>query len=113
MFESVDLADCGSSIMHSAHTYRTGFLWLTKNECSGSRYPAYLEPLNADLEPKVEHRHKFILQLPQENPYLNPAKTIWYCDCGQWVTCDREKFHKVLLDVSARYRCLKVNRASS
>lgn len=78
--------ECMNPKPHAKHSWREGFLWLTKKDCGGVP------------KRKLTHKHNLKLHMYPEYPFINPDKVVGHCSgCGTWCSIDKEGFYEVLL----------------
>lgn len=108
MMSAVNPADCGGYYLHEAHSWREGFMYLTKRVCRGTvlepELPEDFEPPNAGLKlGKTVNQiradlglpeyvgHKHFYQLKEKFSFGPKRETdiLWGCNCGQYFVTDR------------------------
>lgn len=101
--ESVDPADCGGYYLHSAHSWREGFLYLRKRVCRGTAVINPPKPIGKTINqiredlglPEYESDHKHSYKLTDAFSFGPKRETdiVWYCECGNYFVTERRIWH--------------------
>lgn len=104
--ECVDAAPCGSFVLHGEHSWRTGFLLLKKEHCSGSPTIHALSRTTDSIREAVGlppiHRHSYELRQEFDWGSKKDSDILWACKgCSSYFVTSRRIFwdHGVWYDV--------------